>query len=145
MPEARPFWDGCRRHELWIPFCKRCQSFFFYPRPFCPRCFTWEVDWRQVSGRGTIYAFAVHYRATNPLWVDDVPYVTAIVELEEGVRLFTHLVGVEPDPEHIYSGMPVEVDFEYMNEQISLPKFRPAQAGEGSVVRRQTEAAEVAG
>lgn len=136
MPEAKPFWDGCRRHELWLPYCARCQQFFFYPRPFCPRCFTWEVDWRRVSGRGVIHAFAVHYRATNPLWAEDVPYVTAIVELEEGPRLFTHLVGVDPDPACIRSGMPVEVVFEDVNEEATLPKFRPvsadAPAAEGS-------------
>ncbi len=125
MPEARPFWEGCRRHELWLPYCGRCQRFFFYPRPFCPHCFTWEVNWRRVSGRGVIHAFAVHYRATNPVWVEDVPYVTAIIELEEGPRLFTHLVGVEPDPARIRSGMPVEVVFEDVNEEVTLPKFRP--------------------
>lgn len=129
MPEARPFWEGCRRHELWLPYCDRCQRFFFYPRPFCPHCFTWKVDWRRVSGRGVIHAFAVHYRATNPLWVEDVPYVTAIVELDEGPRLFTHLVDVKPDPARIHSGMPVEVVFEDVNEEITLPKFRPVESG----------------
>ncbi len=132
MPEAQRFWEGCRRHQLWIPYCNRCQDFFFYPRPFCPRCFDWSVDWRQVSGRGQIYAFAVHFRATNPLWADDVPYVTAIVQLEEGVRLFTHLVEVEPDPQQIHSGMPVEVVFEDLSEEVSLPKFRPAASAPGA-------------
>jgi uncharacterized OB-fold protein len=126
MPEARPFWEGCRRHELWLPYCTPCAAFFFYPRPFCPRCFSWGVEWRRVSGRGVIHAFAVHYRATNPLWAEDVPYVTAIVELDEGPRLFTHLVGVEPDPSRIASGLPVEVVFEDVTDEITLPKFRPA-------------------
>lgn len=132
MPEALPFWEGCRRHELWLPYCTACEAFFFYPRPFCPRCFTWQVDWRRASGRGVVHAFAIHYRATNPLWADDVPYVTAVVELEEGVRLFSHLLDVEPDPSRIYAGMPVEVVFEEASDDMTLPKFRPVVRSGGA-------------
>ncbi|MDT7944265.1 MAG: OB-fold domain-containing protein [Dehalococcoidia bacterium] len=129
-PETRPFWEGCKRHELWLPYCPRCQRFFWYPRDFCPRCFSWEVEWRRASGRGKVYTFAIHYRAFHPAWEREVPFVTAIVELEEGVRLYTQLVGVEPDPKHIRCDMPVEVVFEDVSEEISLPKFRPvAQEG----------------
>lgn len=129
-PETRPFWEGCKRHELWLPYCPRCQRFFWYPRDFCPRCFFWEVEWRRASGRGKVYTFAIHYRAFHPAWEREVPFVTAIVELEEGVRLYTQLVGVEPNPKHIRCDMPVEVVFEDVSEEISLPKFRPvAQEG----------------
>lgn len=129
-PETRPFWEGCKRHEVWLPYCPRCQRFFWYPRDFCPRCFSWEVEWRRASGRGKVYTFAIHYRAFHPAWEREVPFVTAIVELEEGVRLYTQLVGVEPDPKHIRCDMPVEVVFEDVSEEISLPKFRPvAQEG----------------
>ena len=129
-PETRPFWEGCKRHELWLPYCPRCLRFFWYPRDFCPRCFAWEVEWRRASGRGKVYTFAIHYRAFHPAWEREVPFVTAIVELEEGVRLYTQLVGVDPDPKHIRCDMPVEVVFEDVSEEISLPKFRPlAQEG----------------
>ena len=125
-PESKRFWDGCKKHELWLPFCRACQQFFFYPRDFCPRCFSWDIEWRRSSGRGRIYTFAIHYRAWHPGWKDEIPYVTALVELEEGPRIYTNIVGVEPDPKQIACDMPVEVVFEDVSEEITLPKFRPA-------------------
>ncbi len=127
MPEARPFWEGCKRHQLLLPYCPRCQDYFWYPRPFCPRCFTWHVEWRPSCGRGTLYTYAIQYRPLNPEWADDVPYVTAVVELEEGVRLFTLLVECEPDPQKLRIGMPVEVVFEELNEEVTIPRFRPVK------------------
>ena len=124
-PDSLPFWEGCRRGELLIPFCPSCRAHFFYPRLFCPRCFGQEVEWRRSSGRGVLYTFAIQYRPLNPEWVDDIPYVTAIVELEEGVRLFTLLVECEPDPEKVRCGMPVEVVFDPVSEEITIPRFRP--------------------
>jgi len=125
-PETERFWEGCRNHELWLPFCKSCQQYFFYPRDFCPRCFGWNIDWRQASGRGKLYAFAIQYRVWHPAWAQDIPYVTALVELEEGPRLYTNLVGVEPDPDKIRCDMAVEVVWDDVSESVSLPKFRPA-------------------
>ncbi len=130
-PETRFFWEACKRHELWLPYCRHCQRFFWYPRDFCPRCFQWEVEWRRASGRGKVYTFAIHYRAFDPRWEPDIPYVTAIVELEEGVRLYTVLVDVEPDPAKVHCDMPVEVVFDDVSEEIALPKFRPLDAARG--------------
>jgi len=124
-PETARYWEGCRAHELWLPFCRSCERPFFYPRSFCPRCLGADLEWRQASGRGKVYTFAIQYRAFHPGWSQDTPYVTAIVELEEGPRLYTALVGVEPDPEHVRCDMPVEVVFEDISKEISLPKFRP--------------------
>lgn len=126
-PEVKPFWEGCKKHELWLPYCKGCQAFFFYPRDFCPRCFRWDVEWRRASGRGKLYTYAIQHRPAGPAWASDVPYITAIVELEEGPRLFTNLVGIDPDPQQIRCDMPVEVVFEDVSEEITLPKFRPLQ------------------
>ena len=125
-PETSRFWQGCKKHELWLPFCRACQRFYFYPRPFCPHCFSWDIEWRQASGRGRIHAFAIQYRAWHPGWSDEVPYVTALVELEEGPRIYTNIVGVQPDPESVRCDMPVEVVFEDVTEEITLPKFRPS-------------------
>ena len=122
-PETQRYWEGCKRHELWLPYCSQCQQFFFYPRPFCPRCFSWEIDWRLASGRGTLYTYSIQYRAQAPGFLP--PYVTAIVQLEEGPRMLTNLVGIEPDPEQIRCDMPVEVVFEDLTDEISLPMFRP--------------------
>ncbi len=69
--------------------------------------------------------YAIQYRAFHPGWSDETPYVTALVELEEGPRLYTNLVDVEPDPKVIHCDMPVEVVFEEISEEITLPKFRP--------------------
>ena len=125
-PETRRFWEGCRSHELWLPYCRACRAFYFYPRDFCPRCFSWDIEWRQASGRGKVYTFAIQYRAYHPGWTDETPYVTAIVELDEGPRLFTNLVGVEPDPEHLRCDMPVEALWDDVTEEITLLKFKPA-------------------
>lgn len=123
-PETERYWEGCKRHELWLPYCLTCKAAFFYPRPFCPRCFGWDVEWRQASGRGTVYTYAIQYRPQVP--GIQPPYVTAIVQLEEGPRLMTNLIGVEPDPAQIRCDMPVEVTFEDFSDEISLPMFRPA-------------------
>ena len=123
-PETRPYWDACKRHELHLPFCTRCNEFFFYPRAFCPRCFSWEIEWRRASGRGTVYTFSIQYRPQAPGF--QPPYITAIVQLEEGPRMLTNLVDVEPDPEKVRCDMPVEVTFLELSDQISLPVFRPA-------------------
>ncbi|MFQ5472166.1 MAG: Zn-ribbon domain-containing OB-fold protein [Dehalococcoidia bacterium] len=127
-PETERFWEGCRNHELLLPFCRGCQNYFFYPRSFCPKCFSWDVEWRKASGRGKIYTFAIQYRAWHPGWADDVPYVNAMVDLEEGPRIYTNIVGVDPDPGNIQCDMPVEVVFEDVTAEITLPKFRPADA-----------------
>lgn len=130
-PETQPFWDGCKAHELRLPYCTACGRFFFYPRPFCPRCFGWELEWRRCSGRGRLYSYAIQFRPQAPGFQDDVPYVTAIVELEEGPRLMTNLVGIDPDPALIRCDMPVEVVFDDVTEEITLPKFRPAEGSAG--------------
>ncbi len=122
--ETKRFWEGCKRHELWLPYCPQCDQHFFFPRAFCPCCFSWEVGWRQASGRGTLYTYAIQYRPQAPGF--EPPYITAIVQLEEGPRLMGNLVDVEPDPEQIRCDMPVEVTFEDVSDEISLPMFRPA-------------------
>ena len=126
-PETQRYWDGTKRHELWLPYCPSCKEHFFYPRPFCPRCFSFEVEWKQASGRGTLYTYSIQYRPQAPGFTP--PYVTAIVQLEEGPRLMTNLVGLDPDPEKIRCDMPVEVEFLDLTDEISLPVFRPAGAG----------------
>jgi hypothetical protein len=124
-PESRFYWDKCRAHELWIPYCRHCDKAYWYPRDFCPACGSRNVEWRRSSGRGIIHTFAVHYRAFHPAWSGDTPYVTALVDLDEGIRIFTNLVGVDPDPAIIRCEMPVEVIFEDVTDEMTLPKFRP--------------------
>jgi uncharacterized OB-fold protein len=122
-PETQRFWDGCNKHELWLPFCSNCSEYFFYPRNFCPRCFSWNIDWKQASGKGTLYTFAIQYRPQAPGF--QPPYVTAIVQLDEGPRLMTNLLVDDPEPSKIACDTPVEVVFEDVSDEISLPMFRP--------------------
>jgi uncharacterized OB-fold protein len=125
-PETQRFWDGCKAHQLWIPYCRPCQRFYWFPRDFCPTCGSREVEWRRASGRGKIYTFAIHFRAFHPGWNDDVPYVTALIDLDEGVRMFTQMVDIEPDPKAVRCDMPVEVVWDDVTPDVTLPKWRPA-------------------
>lgn len=125
-PESQVFWDRCREHQLWLKHCDECDRTHFYPRDICPHCGARTSTWRQASGRAALYTFSVVYRAAMPAFRDDVPFVTAIVELEEGPRMATNLVGIEPDPKVIKVGMPLVVTFDDVTPEVTLPKFRPA-------------------
>ena len=127
-PETAPFWEGCKAHELRLQFCTQCQAHFFYPRIFCPRCLSDAVEWRPVSGKGTLHTFVISARPA-PGFENEVPYAIAIVKLDEGPHLMTNIVGVEIKPENLPAGMPVEVVFEDVSDAISLPKFQPVGAG----------------
>ncbi|MDP6550163.1 MAG: OB-fold domain-containing protein, partial [Dehalococcoidia bacterium] len=95
-------------------------------RDICPECFSRDTDWIHSSGRGTLHTFCIANRGPTPAFRDRAPFVCAIVELEEGPRMPTSLVDVQPDPAAIKVGMALEVVFDDLNENISLPKFRPA-------------------
>jgi uncharacterized OB-fold protein len=124
-PETGPYWDGLKRHELRIQRCLDCNQAYFYPRPFCPRCFSWNVEWITASGRARLHTFEVVHRAP-PAFAADAPYVLAVVELEEGPRMMTNLVGVAPNPAQLPLDMPLEISYEDVADQVTLPKFRPA-------------------
>lgn len=125
-PFSRPFWEAARRHELIIQRCSPCQTHIFYPRYNCPHCGSRDLEWVKASGRGKVYTYTVARRPTYPAFADRVPYVIAIVQLEEGPRLTTNIVDCDPDSVRI--DMPVEVTFEDVNEETSLVMFRPAPA-----------------
>lgn len=125
-PESRPFWDAAQRHALELPFCRGCGKAHYYPRALCPHCLSPDLEWRQTSGRGTLHTFTVVHRGAKDFPLG-TPYVMAIVELEEGPRLMTNLVGVTPDPAALRIGMPVQVEFRDVTAQVTLPLFRPAE------------------
>ena len=126
QPEWDHYWEKAKAHELWIMRCDDCNKAYFYPRAICPNCFSRNTRWMQSSGKGTVHAFAIVHRGPTPAWRDHVPYVTAIVELEDGARFPTNIVEVEPDPANIKVGMQVEVVFDDVTPEVTLPKFRPA-------------------
>jgi len=119
--DTREYWEGCRRHELLIQRCLKCRAFRFYPRPMCPECNSLESEWIRAGGKGQVYSWTVTVRQFHPAF--EVPYVIAIVELEEGVRMTTNVINCQP--EALYVGMPVEVVFEDVSGETTIPKFRP--------------------
>ncbi len=125
-PETKPFWDACKRHELMLPRCKDCGRFHFYPRAVCPNCWSTNLEWVKASGRGKLYSYVINHRPA-PGFESQAPYVIAIVELDEGVRMMSNLTGVDPDPAKVTVDMPLEVTFEDASPEISLPQFRPAR------------------
>jgi hypothetical protein len=134
QPETDFYWEKARLHELWLMRCNDCQQAYFYPRAICPRCFSRRTAWVQSSGRGTLHAFAIVHRPPTPAFQDRVPYITALVDLEDGVRLPTNLIEVEPDPAQIRIGMPVEVVFDDVTRDVTLPKFRPIEPVHGEPI-----------
>jgi uncharacterized OB-fold protein len=121
-PETEPFWASARDEVLSVPFCLRCERFFLYPRPFCPRCWSDGVEWRRVSGRGRVASYTV-VRRQPPDVEDDVPYVVAVIELDEGVQLMSHVVDFPGDPTTIPLDLPVEVAFDHARA-LARPVFR---------------------
>ena len=124
-PCARPFWEAARQEKLVIQHCEDCKENIFYPRLYCPECHSENLDWIESSGRGTVYSFSVVHSNSPSAFIDDIPYVVAIVRLEEGVQMCTNIVGC--DPEDIRCDMPVEVTFERLDDEFTLPKFKPVQ------------------
>ncbi len=119
---SAPFWEGCREGRLLVQRCGDCGSYVFIPQPVCTGCLGSGLAWVESSGRGTLYSYTVVHRPQRPVF--EVPYVVAVVELEEGWHMLSNLIDVEPDAVEI--GMPLEVSFREMSPDITLPFFRPA-------------------
>jgi len=126
-PVTAPFWESVKAHAIKLQRCGGCGQFIFYPRAICPACMSDDLVWTPVTGRGTVHAFTIPHRHPNPAFASDVPYVVALVELEEGARMLTNLVDVAPTPEAVRVGMPVEIIYDVVTESITLPRFRPRQ------------------
>jgi uncharacterized OB-fold protein len=122
-PEMAPFWEAARRHALVVQRCRGCGALRFPARDICSRCLARESEWAPVSGRGRLFSFAVMHQVYHPGFADAVPYAVVVVELEEGARLVSNVVGCAPADLRI--GMPLEVVFEDLTPEVTLPKFRP--------------------
>jgi uncharacterized OB-fold protein len=122
--ETQPFWDGCKEGRFLIRHCNACGEDHFYPRPFCPTCWSDDVAWKEASGRATLYTFSIVHQNDLPPFGERVPYVAAIVDLEEGPRVMTNIEGVEHDALRI--GMPLVVDYKPISDDLTIAIFRPA-------------------
>jgi uncharacterized protein len=118
---TRPFWDAAARGGLLLPRCNACGLHFFRPEVACTHCFSVDWRWVEASGRGTLYSYTVVHRAPAPGFV--VPFVLAVVELDEGPAIFSNLVGCAANDIHI--GMPLRVRFEQVSRDVHLPRFEP--------------------
>ncbi|MFJ4291857.1 Zn-ribbon domain-containing OB-fold protein [Cupriavidus sp. NPDC089707] len=130
QPVTRPFWEGTAAGELRLQQCGGCQELVFYPRAHCPACGSEDLNWTRASGRATLHSYVISHMAM-PGWQGETPYVIAIVQLQEGPRMMSNLVGVPADPTRLTLDMPLEVVFEPRGE-MALPQFRPAGAATGS-------------
>ena len=124
-PETAPFWQGCHDHKLLLQYCTACGKHQFYPRLICANCMSEQLEWREASGRGTVATYTIVTRAVSPAYAADVPYVIALIELEEGPRMMSNVIGC--DVESVKSGIAVEVVFEDWTTEITVPKFRPVE------------------
>jgi hypothetical protein len=123
LPETAGYWEAARRHELVFQQCRSCEQKIFFPRLMCHRCLSKDLDWVKSSGRGTVYSYTIIYQVAHESFASDVPYVYAIIELEEGVRMISNVINA--DPLKLRIGMAVKVVFEKATEEISIPKFEP--------------------
>jgi uncharacterized OB-fold protein len=125
--DSMPFWDGCRDHKLMLQRCTECGRFRFPPHRFCHRCQSEESEWIEASGKGEVFSWiVVVHPVPREVYAGEVPYVVALIDLEEGVRMASNIV--DCDPHAVEAGMPVEVIFRPARDGIVLPLFRPAKA-----------------
>lgn len=126
--ETAPFWEATRRGALVVQRCAQCGAHQFYPRALCTSCGAPDPAWVDASGRGRLHAWSVVHRAPGPQFRERVPYVVALVDLDEGPRLMTHLV--DADPEALRAELPVQVRFDGPSGEIRVPLFVPAGGGD---------------
>ena len=121
-PETQHFWDGTRSGELRLQRCVDCDRHYFPPRPFCPECSSRDVVVEAATGRGLLHSYVINHMP-HPAF--DGPYSIAVVALDEGPKMMTNIVGCPQTPEALELDMRLEVQFEPVNDEITLPLFRP--------------------
>ncbi len=121
--ESRGWWEALARHELYVQRCRDCGTLRLPPRALCTNCLSGGIEWLRASGQAVVYSYTVTHQNQAPGFREELPYVLAIVQLAEGPRLMTNVVGCAPDQVRI--GMPVEVVFDDVTPDVTLPKFRP--------------------
>ena len=121
---TQTWWDAAADGRLLVVRCRTCGEAHYYPRPFCPRCGSQDVSWEESSGRATLYTWSVVHQNDLPPFRDKLPYVAAVVDLDEGPRMMTNVVGAEPAELRV--GMALQVSFSELADGYHVPVFRPA-------------------
>jgi uncharacterized protein len=126
--DSRPFWEGCKHHRLSFQRCLECGRLRSLPAIICPHCHSRDMEWFVSNGRGKIYTYAIYHQAFQPAFKGDLPYVVAVVELDEGPFMLTNITGCNHDL--LKCEMRVGVVWEDITEEFSLPKFKPILGSE---------------
>ena len=121
--DNKPYWKSAREHALTVPFCGACNAAFYPAQSRCPRCLRDGVEWRRVSGRGTVYSWVVVHQVYDPSFAGRIPYVVATVELEEGPRLITNIVNCAADA--VRANLPVRIVYKDVTDEVALVQFEP--------------------
>lgn len=121
---TQEYWNGTKDNQLRIPYCTDCEEYFFYPRHHCPTCMSESITHREASGRGELVTYSTVIRPPSETYQELAPYINGIVELEEGVRLFTNILA--EDESELANGLPVSVTFVETDTEYKLPYFEPA-------------------
>jgi uncharacterized protein len=121
--ETEPFWAAVQERRLVMPRCEACGKVTFPPTVACPHCAGRAFAWTEMSGRGKVYSFTVYHRVYHPGFKDKVPYVVAVIELDEGPRIISNVVGVAVDA--VTCEMPVAVRYEAVGDGYLIPRFGP--------------------
>ena len=128
--DIEPFWVALKEHKFKLFRCKKCGA-WYWPAAFCRfhdnEPLFGNLEWTEASGKGKVFVFNIHYRPFHPGFRDDVPYVYALIELNEGPIFGSQIIG--SDPKDVYIGMPVEVAFEDITEEFTLARFKPVKEG----------------
>jgi uncharacterized protein len=123
--ETRPFWDACREGRLTLQRCTNCGHVRFPPTFYCAKCGSSEHEWAASTGHGRVFSWiVVRHPVPREVYAADVPYVVALIELDEGVRIASNIVGIEP--EKVTANMPVRAVFKPVTPDVTLPVFEPA-------------------
>jgi uncharacterized OB-fold protein len=120
---AGEFYGWCATGELRFQRCTACSAWRHVPRELCPDCGSWEWEWARSAGRGTLFSWTLVERPMHPAFADNVPYAAAVVEMEEGVRIVTR---IDAPADDLAVGMALEVTFEKVAGDVTLPRFRRA-------------------
>ena len=126
-PISQPYWDALKQGRLTFQRCRKCSHAWLPARAECPNCLAADWDWTEASGKGRVISWVVYHHAYHEAFKAKLPYNVALVELDEGPRLMTNIVECPQTPEALVLDMPVEVAFEKMDDEITLPLFRPAK------------------
>ncbi len=121
--DNKPYWDYIRQHELRVQKCVKCGKLHYPVSPICPHCMSLESEWTRLSGKGKVISFVIVHRGRSPLFPPNSPYVVGIIEMEEGIRMLSNVVGCKP--EEVKMDMPVEVVFEDVGPELTVPRFKP--------------------